>query len=110
MAEPAYFAVGGTNAQVRLTKNYSAIAADLGLSGESAAPISGKQVMNTGVLLAVGELGRIRINVRNGAKRFGTSIVCATDKMDDATKSLSGKAFGTGIIRSARFPRKAVFY
>jgi hypothetical protein len=110
MAEPAYFAVAGTNAQIRLTKNYSAIAADLGLTGESVIPISGKQVMNTGVLLAAGELGRIRINVRNGKKRSGSNIVCATDKMDDATKTLSGKAFGTGIIRSARFPRRAVFY
>ena len=110
MAEPAYFAVGSTNAQIRLTKNYSAIAADLGLTGESATPISGKQVMSTGTLLAAGELGRIRINVRNGTKRFGTSIVCTTDKMDDATKTLNGKAFGTGQIRSARFPRRAVFY
>ena len=110
MATPSYFAVTGTNAQIRLTKNYTAIAGDLGLASESLTPISGKQVMNTSVLLSVGELGRIRINVKNGKKRAGYNIVCATDKMDDATKSLSGKAFGTGIIRSARFIRRAVFY
>ncbi|MEG3955241.1 hypothetical protein [Microcoleus sp. herbarium2] len=113
MAVPAaYFAIG-PSAAVRLTENYKAIAADLGLSGGSATPITGKTLLGSGVLQKAQEAGRIRLQLRNGTskRRKGVSVLCALDKMEEAPKSVIGKEFGTGwIIVGSGYPRKATFY
>jgi hypothetical protein len=112
MAVPAaYFTIGALGA-VRLTENYKAIAADLGLGGGSATPITGKSLLRSGVLQEAQEAGRIRIQLRNGTskRRKAVSVLCAIDKMEEAPKSVIGKEFGTGwIIVGSGYPRKAVF-
>jgi len=109
----AYYAIDGSNnAAVQLTENYAAIAADLGLSGKSTTPITGKTVLRSSTLIGAREGGRIRINYKTGAKtRSGQNIFCATSKMEEAIRSVVGKEFGTGrVIISASYPRKATFY
>ena len=109
----AYFVVDGSNnAAIQLTENYAAIAADLGLSGKSTTPITGKAVLRASTLIGAREGGRIRINYRTGAKtRSGQNIFCATSKMEEAVASIVGKEFGSGrTIISASYPRRAVFY
>lgn len=112
MAVPAaYFTIGAFSA-VRLTENYKAIAADLGLGAGSATAISGKTLLRSGVLQEAQEAGRIRIQLRNGTskRRKGVSVLCSIDKMEEAPKAVIGKEFGTGwTIVGAGYPRKAVF-
>lgn len=107
----AYFTIGPA-AAVRLTENYKAIAADLGLGGGSATPITGKTLLRSGALQDAQEAGRIRIQLRNGTskRRKGVSVLCAMDKMEEAPGAVIGKEFGTGwIIVGSGYPRKAVF-
>jgi hypothetical protein len=109
----AYFVLDGPgNAAVQLTENYTAIAADLGLSGKSTLPIVGKSVMRTSVLIGARAAGRIRISFKTGVKtRSSRNIFCAASKMEEAIDSVVGKEFGLGqIIISASYPRRAVFY
>lgn len=109
----AYYVVdGAANAAVQLTENYATIATDLGLSGKSTTPITGKTVLRASVLIGAREAGRIRINYKTGAKtRAGQDIFCAASKMEEAINSVIGKEFGTGrTIISASYPRRAVFY
>ena len=112
MAVPAaYFTIGPT-ASVRLTENYKAIAADLGLGAGSPTPITGKSLLRSGVLQEAQEAGRIRIQLRNGTgkRRKGVSVLCALDKMEEAPKTVIGKTFGTDwTIVGAGYPRKAIF-
>lgn len=111
MAVPvAYYPLGTTDYQVRLTENYDGVATDLGLGTKSTTPISGKIVMSTGALIRAGLGGRIRATVKTGTKtRRSVRLFCETSKMEEAVKGVSGKMFGTNPIVSAAYPLRAVY-
>ena len=110
MATQAFFSITG-NAQasgvkLRLTANYSEIAASLGLTPVAATdpgePISSGQ--------AVGRKfgSKLRITVKEGTKKRSSHLVfCAADAEDTAIRTLPGKNFGGKPIISAGYRRIA---
>ena len=51
-----------------------------------------------------GLLGSVKISYKVGTKTKQTRLLCSLEKIDTCTTELPGKAYGGGIITSARFP------
>lgn len=51
-----------------------------------------------------GLLGSVKISYKAGAKTKQTRLLCSLEKLDTCVTELPGKAYGGGIITSARFP------
>ncbi len=51
-----------------------------------------------------GLLGSVKISYKVGVKTKQTRLLCSLEKIDTCTTELPGKAYGGGIITSARFP------
>ena len=104
----AFFTVtGSTDVKIRLTENYTPIAADLGLTAvalsDPGQPISSSEAKVRRLV------STIRITVVDGKKRRSHLIACAADKEDTALTTLTGKTFGTRTIVSCGYPRRAVY-
>ena len=50
-----------------------------------------------------GLLGSVKISYKVGTKTKQTRLLCSLEKLDTCVTELPGKAYGGGIIRSARF-------
>ncbi|WP_333468136.1 hypothetical protein [Microcoleus sp. herbarium12] len=50
-----------------------------------------------------GLLGSVKISYKVGTKTKQTRLLCSLEKLDTCVTELPGKAYGTGIITSARF-------
>lgn len=111
-AARAHFEITGqTGYKLKLTANYTNIATDLGLT-----PVA---LTAPGVAISTGEAiarrmgSRIRITYATSAtapKRTSTLIFCSADKEDTAIAAVTGKQFGSNIIVSAGYPRRARFH
>lgn len=101
---------GNTDVKLRLTANYSPIATELGLTA-AAATDPGQPISTTEALTR--RLGsRIRITYATSAstaKRKSALVFCAADQEDVALKNLTGKNFGSDIIVSCGYPKRAIY-
>lgn len=51
-----------------------------------------------------GLLGSVKISYKVGTKTKQTRLLCSLEKLDTCVAELPGKAYGGGVITSARFP------
>lgn len=91
---------GTGNFMLKVSKNYSAIAADLGFTVVADAGAANAKLMKVSDALASGEITRIRASIKGTATKPAGRVLlyCSTKELAGAMSKIAQKTYGTQVI------------
>jgi hypothetical protein len=99
---------GTGNFMLKVSKNYSAIATDLGFTAVTDAAAANAKLMSVSDALSSGEITRIRASIKGTATKPAGRVLlyCSTKEVAGAMGKIAQKQYGTQVITGVGSIRK----